>query len=89
VIASCGLQGQEQMRSPRGLPGGWEAGVWPSVAQCCTHPELSCFLDEGHPIRGGPWRRRQFWSLINDFAGGTAIFAVTHKRGHVQSGSAL
>jgi len=75
VIASCGLQGQEQMLTAR-LPGGWKQRV--AFGAAVLHDPEVLFLDE--PTSGvDPLARRQFWSLINDFARrGTAILVTTH-----------
>ncbi len=75
VIASCGLQGQEQLLTAK-LPGGWKQRV--AFGAAVLHDPEVLFLDE--PTSGvDPLARRQFWSLINDFARrGTAILVTTH-----------
>ncbi|WP_094554223.1 ATP-binding cassette domain-containing protein [Synechococcus sp. 1G10] len=75
VIASCGLQGQEQLLTAK-LPGGWKQRV--AFGAAVLHDPEVLFLDE--PTSGvDPLARRQFWSLINAFARrGTAILVTTH-----------
>ncbi|MBD2510346.1 ABC transporter ATP-binding protein [Nostoc muscorum FACHB-395] len=75
VIATCGLEGQENMITGQ-LPGGWKQRV--AFGACVMHEPDILFLDE--PTSGvDPLARRQFWKLINDFArNGTAILVTTH-----------
>ena len=75
VIATCGLEGQENMITGQ-LPGGWKQRV--AFGASVMHEPNILFLDE--PTSGvDPLARRQFWKLINDFArNGTAILVTTH-----------
>ncbi|QKQ73315.1 ATP-binding cassette domain-containing protein [Nostoc sp. TCL240-02] len=75
VIATCGLEGQENMITGQ-LPGGWKQRV--AFGASVMHEPDILFLDE--PTSGvDPLARRQFWKLINDFArNGTAILVTTH-----------
>ncbi|WP_427158988.1 ATP-binding cassette domain-containing protein [Aliinostoc sp. HNIBRCY26] len=75
VIATCGLEGQENMLTGQ-LPGGWKQRV--AFGASVMHEPDILFLDE--PTSGvDPLARRQFWKLINDFArNGTAILVTTH-----------
>ncbi len=75
VIATCGLEGKENMVTGQ-LPGGWKQRV--AFGASVIHEPDILFLDE--PTSGvDPLARRQFWKLINDFAGnGTAILVTTH-----------
>jgi ABC-2 type transport system ATP-binding protein len=75
VIATCGLEGQENMLTGQ-LPGGWKQRV--AFGASVMHEPEILFLDE--PTSGvDPLARRQFWRLINDFArNGTAILVTTH-----------
>jgi len=75
VIATCGLQGQENLVTGQ-LPGGWKQRV--AFGASVMHEPDILFLDE--PTSGvDPLARRQFWKLINDFArNGTAILVTTH-----------
>ncbi|MBW4538180.1 MAG: ATP-binding cassette domain-containing protein [Myxacorys chilensis ATA2-1-KO14] len=75
VIATCGLEGQENMLTGQ-LPGGWKQRV--AFGSSVMHEPDILFLDE--PTSGvDPLARRQFWRLINDFArNGTAILVTTH-----------
>ncbi|MBD2139132.1 ABC transporter ATP-binding protein [Anabaena sp. FACHB-1237] len=75
VIATCGLQGKENMVTGQ-LPGGWKQRV--AFGASVMHEPDILFLDE--PTSGvDPLARRQFWKLINDFArNGTAILVTTH-----------
>jgi len=75
VIATCGLEGQENMITGK-LPGGWKQRV--AFGASVMHEPEILFLDE--PTSGvDPLARRQFWKLINDFArNGTAILVTTH-----------
>jgi ABC-2 type transport system ATP-binding protein len=75
VIATCGLEGQEQMIAGK-LPGGWKQRV--AFGASVMHEPDILFLDE--PTSGvDPLARRQLWKLINDFSrNGTAILITTH-----------
>jgi ABC-2 type transport system ATP-binding protein len=75
VLATCGLEGQENMVTGR-LPGGWKQRV--AFGASVMHEPEILFLDE--PTSGvDPLARRQFWRLIEDFARqGTAVLVTTH-----------
>lgn len=75
VLATCGLEGQENMLTGR-LPGGWKQRV--AFGASVMHEPDILFLDE--PTSGvDPLARRQFWRLIEDFARqGTAVLVTTH-----------